>query len=91
VAGFSPSEALNYGVVDATVFGNGFQAGASVRLERNGQGINGTDVVVQSPTEIKVKFDVTDKPEGRWDVVVRNPDGQEAKLQGGFSLLDATP
>jgi dipeptidyl aminopeptidase/acylaminoacyl peptidase len=91
VAGFSPSEALNYGVVDATVFGNGFQAGASVRLERNGQVINGTDVVVQSPTEIKAKFDVTDKPEGRWDVVVRNPDGQEAKLQGGFSLLDATP
>jgi hypothetical protein len=46
---------------------------------------------VQSPTVIKAKFDVTDKPEGQWDVVVRNPDGQEAKLQSGFSLLDATP
>jgi len=29
------------------------------------------------------------KPLGKYDLIVKNPNGQEAKLAGGFSITDA--
>jgi hypothetical protein len=46
--------------------------------------IEATNVSVESPTRISATFDIAGVQVGRWDVVVRNPDGQEGVLEEGF-------
>jgi hypothetical protein len=47
-----------------------------------GQGdLEASEVMVDSSTTIRCTFDVANAEEGDWDVVVQNPDGQEARLE----------
>lgn len=65
-----------------TITGSNFLDGATVRLAMEGQGdIEAAEVIVDSSTSIRCTFDVANAEEGDWDVVVRNPDGQEALLE----------
>ncbi len=48
--------------------------------------IGGTNVVVQSPTQITCSFNLTHSIAGKYNVVVTNPDGQMAVLQNGFTV-----
>jgi hypothetical protein len=66
--------------------GANFASGATVRLEGNGLTINATNVKVVSSTQITCDFDLTGATAGSYDVVVRNPDGKEGRLSGGFSV-----
>ncbi|MCS6862156.1 MAG: hypothetical protein NZT92_17770, partial [Abditibacteriales bacterium] len=92
VSGITPSQALNVGTANARISGLNFQAGGSVTLQRNGQpSITGANVVVESNRSITADFDLTDRAAGAWDVVVRNPDGQEGRLPGAFNIVDAAP
>jgi hypothetical protein len=68
--------------------GCGFQPGAEVRIE---QGITTTvidamDENVVQPYKITCRFSLVGAPTGSYDVVVRNPDGQETKKAGGFTV-----
>jgi hypothetical protein len=65
-----------------TVSGSNFLDGATVRLAMEGQGdLEASEAIVISSTSIRCTFDVANAEEGDWDVVVRNPDGQEAVLE----------
>ena len=66
--------------------GLGFQAGATVQLQRGGTVINATNVVVTSATKITCTFSLGAQPAGSYDVVVRNPDGQEGIINNGFTV-----
>jgi hypothetical protein len=67
------------------VIGSGFYAGASVRLEQGpGDSIPGENTVVWSPGAIVSELGLGEATPGYWDVIVRNLDGQEARLVDGF-------
>ena len=71
--------------------GSGFLSGASVRLSRTGQAdIQATNVNVVSGSRITCDLDLTGAALGNWDVVVTNPDSQQATLAGGFRVEPPT-
>ncbi len=88
VASITPASGANTGVIAARITGSGFQADASVRLQRDTTVINATGVVVESDTSITCNLDLTSKPLGRYDVYVKNAVGQEGTLAGGFGVTD---
>jgi hypothetical protein len=60
-------------------------------LERNGVQVEGTNVQVVSEFEIRATFDLTEKPLGKYDVVVENNDGGKATLTEAFNLRQSGP
>jgi hypothetical protein len=90
VTGITPSQGANIGAVAITdLAGTGFQDGATVKLEKSGSPtIDGTDVVVVSDTQITCMFNIQGADLGAYDVVVVNPDLQEGRLAGGFTVTD---
>jgi hypothetical protein len=83
-----------YGAQNATLditnlAGTGFQAGASVRIERDGVTVQATDVNVVSSTKITCKLNLINAPLGGYDLVVRNTDGQEVRRISGFIVTEA--
>jgi hypothetical protein len=85
----------DYGVQNTTVevsnlAGAEFETGATVRLERSGSPtINAENVTVVSSSKITCRLNLTGAPLARYDVVVRNPDGGEARLVQRFRVTDA--
>ena len=86
------------GTVNTTVnitnlAGTGFVQGSTttqVRLERSGATtINATSVAVPSSTQITCTFSLTGAQAGAYNVIVRNPNGQEASLGNGFTVVNA--
>ncbi len=72
--------------VSATLTGTGFVSGATVRLVKGSTTINASSVSVSSSTKITCRFSLRSQSRGAYDVIVRNPDGSEAKLAGGFTV-----
>ncbi|MFN7017070.1 MAG: hypothetical protein ACK4P5_07905, partial [Fimbriimonadales bacterium] len=67
-------------------------SGATVRLERGAQQLNAVQVQFVNNTHLDATFEFSGQPENtQWDVVVRNPDGQEGRLPNGFSIVEAIP
>jgi hypothetical protein len=88
----APSQAAPVGTVRVNVFGGGFQDGATFRLERNGDRIDATDVQFVSAGQLAGTLNVDGKPdESVWDVVVRNPDGREARKGAAFLIAYPRP
>lgn len=86
----APASGVENGVVSVTdLAGGGFASGATVRLEREGTTVNATNVVVISPGRITCQFNLAGAPLGKYDVVVKNPDNQEARLAAAFSVTNA--
>jgi C1A family cysteine protease len=91
VASIKPASAANTGSVSVQISGAGFKAGtgAGARLEQGtATVINATNFVVSSDTMITCTFNIASQPLGKYDVVVRNADGAEARLTGGFSVTN---
>jgi hypothetical protein len=88
VTAIMPNTGLNISVVSITsLTGSGFRTGATVLLMRAGHAnITATGVTVVSPAQITCTLPITHAEAGAWDVVVINPDGQEAVLPGGFTI-----
>ena len=75
-------------VVIRKLVGAGFLEGAKVKLTCSGQPeVLGTSVEVISGKRIICEFDLSGKQAGKWDVIVVNPDNNEAK---GASLFEIT-
>ncbi len=89
VTSISPASALESSLVNVdNLAGANFVSGATVRLEGNGMTINATSVNVVSSTQITCTFDLAGAPLGSYDVVVKNPNGNEGRLAGGFSVTN---
>jgi photosystem II stability/assembly factor-like uncharacterized protein len=89
ITSITPTYGVENTIVDVTnLTGTGFQADAIVRIEKTGTTIDATDVTVVSSTKITCKLNLTGAPLGKYDVVVRNTDAQEAKLTQGFSVTN---
>ncbi len=85
ITGLSPESIVGEGKRTLSIFGGGFDPGATVRLTRGDRGapnpgdVEGT-VVSQSLTEIRAEFGFsTVDYVGEWDVVVENPGGETAR------------
>ena len=70
-----------------TVIGRSFQSGATVRLEKGDTVIEGTSVDVLCGNLIICRFDLAGAGPGKYDVVVKNPDGLEGRLVEGYSIV----
>ncbi len=66
--------------------GTGFQPGAAVRFEKDAAIIQAYNVSVVSGEKITCTVGLFGVEPGIYDVVVTNPDGQEARLQGAFTV-----
>jgi hypothetical protein len=88
VTGITPNWGAEKTAVAITdLAGTGFQQGATVRLEKSGvAAVGATAVQVASSTKITCTVNVA---AGVYDVVVHNPDGQEARLAAAFMAAPA--
>jgi uncharacterized repeat protein (TIGR01451 family) len=88
LARIAPTRAGAAGPLAAVLVGNGFHAGATVKLARAGQAdVTGAPVTVgASGSTLAASFDLAGRPLGAWDVVVTNPDGSSATLPAALTL-----
>jgi photosystem II stability/assembly factor-like uncharacterized protein len=89
VTAINPASGVNNANYAVEVLGSGFQPGATARLVQGATVIDGVGVALTSSGRLTCYFDMNGKPLGKYDVVVHNPDSQEGKLVGGFSVTDA--
>jgi len=77
------------GTVSVTITGTNFQTGAEVKLSRVGEAdiFPTSACTLGGSTSFSCTFDLTGKAQGKWDVVVTNPDGQKGILPAGFEIL----
>lgn len=77
----------NSGDVSVSVFGGGYQSGATVKLTTAGQpDIEGANPVVVNRSRITTTFNLRGATPGSRDVVVTLPDGSTATLLDGFTI-----
>jgi photosystem II stability/assembly factor-like uncharacterized protein len=88
VTSINPASGVNNANYAVEVLGSGFQSGATAMLVQGSTLINGTSVVLTGPGRLTCYFDLTNRPLGKYDLLVKNPDNQEGKLSGGFSVTD---
>ena len=88
VAQILPQRGGDGGSVWAILHGLQFKEGAVVRLVREGESeIAGTGINTGADGRtISVRFDLTGRRRGDWDLVVTNPDGLSATLRAGFTI-----
>ena len=87
VLGVEPTSIGNGAPILLLVGGSGFQTGATVKLSRQGeQDIIASAVSVAGDAVATALLDVSGKTPGGWDLVVGNPDGTSARLNGALSL-----
>jgi len=93
LTGITPDNGLNVSAIAITnLAGSGFLSGPEVRLTRAGHAnITAMGVTVVSPSQITCILPIAGAEAGVWDVVVVNPDGQEAVLPGGFTVTMPVP
>jgi hypothetical protein len=89
VSSIQPDHAAAYQDVHITdLSGQGFLAGATVRLEMAGEDIiEATNVNVESPTQITCDFNLTGAKPGTWDVYIHNSDGHNGTIPEGFTIF----
>ncbi len=86
LSSINPTQGRQGSTVSADLVGSGLQSGVSVRLERGATVIPALNATVVSDTQITCTLGIGIVEAGAYDVVVRNPDGQEARLVGGFTV-----
>ncbi|MGD9402538.1 MAG: hypothetical protein PVF95_09765, partial [bacterium] len=89
VASADPDSAMTNEIVHGLdITGSGFMFPDSVWLEKDGEPRALADsVVVASAGSIICKLDLHGVHYGAWDIVVKNPDGQTARLDSGFTIM----
>jgi hypothetical protein len=93
ITGITPGSGLNSTSVSITnLAGTGFYGTPTVKLNRTGYSdITATAVTVVSATKLTCTFPLTGKPAGVYNVVISNPDGQQAMLVNGFTVTFQNP
>lgn len=93
VYSIDPPTGENTGQVDNVVItGAYFLEGAVINLTHSGEtSIPGTGVSFVNATTLTCSFDLTGAKAGAWNVLVEDPDGQVAELNGGFAITNPAP
>jgi len=93
VTGITPSSALNTSSVSITnLAGTNFYGTPTVELNQSGYStITATGVSIVNSSSITCTFPLTNVPAGQYNVVVINPDGQQAELANGFNVMVEEP
>ncbi|MEW6554124.1 MAG: hypothetical protein AB1384_07545 [Actinomycetota bacterium] len=87
VASVTPESGIQHTVaLNLTVTGTNFKPGANVRLEKGEVVIGAVSTSVVSTEEITCGISLFGAEPGTYDVVVANPDGDEARLPGAFTV-----
>ena len=88
ISAIQPASGGNNGSTTVTVTGRDLASGASLNLQRSGQTpITASQVSVASEgTSMVGTWDLTGAVTGAWDVVVTNPDLQQATISNGFTI-----
>lgn len=68
------------------VSGAGFVSGTTVRLEMDTSVFTATNVTYNSSTNLTCTFDLSTAAVGYYDVVVKNPDNQEARIVDAYGV-----
>jgi hypothetical protein len=90
VSNVQPSTAPNNGSISMNVAGQGFDTGAQVVLEKSGSDdIEATAESVAYGQGIVCYADLTGAALGKWDVTIRNPDGESATALGALDVTKA--
>jgi len=76
----------NAGTVTIELIGSGFQNGTTAKLAGAGPDIIGTNTSAPNSSFLTTTFDLTGATPGVRNVVVTNPDGTTATLNGGFTV-----
>ncbi|MBC7229555.1 MAG: hypothetical protein H5T74_04080 [Actinobacteria bacterium] len=86
IDGISPSSGYNRCILEADLHCTGFDEGFSVRMEKDGSSI---EVAAWPDADDRVHcvLDLIQAEPGVYDVVLANPDGGEARLPAGFTVL----
>jgi photosystem II stability/assembly factor-like uncharacterized protein len=88
LTGVSPTYGVDQWQVDVAISGKAFFPGAEVRIEKGATVVTASNVNVKSNHEITCRLNLAGRPLGKYDLVVKNPDGQEGKLTGGFAVTN---
>jgi Tol biopolymer transport system component len=92
VSSITPNSANQNTTVNITnLAGTNFVSGAAVHLQQGTNVINASNPTVVSANQITCSLNLTNAAAGAYDVVVINPDGQTAKLTGGFTVNAVSP
>ncbi len=87
ISGVNPASTWNTWPITLSVTGANFQQGAMVSLHMEGQADRAaTNVAVDSANHLSCTLDISGAATGKWDVIVKNPDGQQAVLSAGFEV-----
>jgi len=70
------------------IVGTDFRSPKSVRLVRDNDEMGASDIL-SSATKIHCTFMIDKEPDGKWDVIVENDDGKQAKLTKWFEITSA--
>jgi hypothetical protein len=92
ISGISPTTGGSNATISATITGDNFKNGATVKLMRAGYpAIYATGVSVSSATNIDCTFNLAKAEKGSYNLIVTNPDGQSDTNVGAFTISDPLP
>ncbi len=90
VASVTPKEVMQHTIwLDIVVDGTGFQPGSTVSLDNGTIIIEAYNLNVVSDTRITGMVGFFGVAAGPYDVVIKNPDGVEARLEDSFTVTSA--
>lgn len=81
----TPKEGEKDDEIPLEIIGTDFKAPRMVQLLRGGEAMVCKEVL-SSATKIQCKVKIDKEPDGKWDVVVLNEDGKEARLAEAFTI-----
>ena len=81
----SPREGPKGKLVDFEITGTDFKSPKAVRLVRGSDSMVATDFLANA-SRIQGKIMIDRDPDGKWDVIVENEDGRQARLPEAFTI-----
>jgi hypothetical protein len=84
----TPKEGKKGKEIGFEIVGTGFTSPRAVRLLRGSEAMEGTEVL-SNPTKIQCKIMVDKEPDGKWDIIVENGDGNKTRLAEVFTIKQA--
>ncbi len=93
LSSITPTSGINNGPVAITdLAGSNFLPGATVKMAKLGEAdIIATGTAVVNPDKITCSFNLAGAKTGLWNIVVRNPDGQNGILPNSFTVENPAP
>jgi flagellar biogenesis protein FliO len=89
IVDMTPREGAKGKTVDLEIKGAGFKGPRDIRLKRGEEAMIAQDVLA-SATRIRCQVKIDKESGAKWDLVIENDDGAQARLGEAFSIKDGT-